>query len=115
MKMKCNKCLNQPWKECCKNCKELEYSCYVCKNMVKVKDFIEHLGYHHSDPDQYLACSMCNVYKHISLYRKNIYIYITNRKSRLCIYLHRYRYGHTRNQFREHVYKYNIQEDTEKH
>ena len=51
---------------------------------------------------------MCNVYKHISLYK------FRNRKCRLCIYLHRYRYGHTRNQFREHVYKYNIQEDREK-
>ena len=73
-------------------------------NMVKVKDYIEHLGYHISDPDQYLTCNMCNVYKQISLYR------FRNRKCRLCIYLHRYRYGHTRNQFREHVYKYNIQE-----
>ena len=68
--------------------------------MVKVKDYIEHLGYHYSDPDQYLVCSMCNVYKHISRLSK----------CRLCIYLHRYRDGHTRNQFREHVYKYNIQE-----
>ena len=68
--------------------------------MVQVKDYIEHLGYRYSDPDQYLTCSMCNVYKHVF---------------RLCIYLHRYRYGHTRNQFREHVYKYSIQEDIEKH
>ena len=29
--------------------------------MVKVKDYIEHLGYHYS-----VTCSMCNVYKHIS-------------------------------------------------
>ena len=103
MKMKCNKCKNKSWKECCSNCKELEYCCYVCKNIVKVKDYIEHLGYHYSDPDQNLACSMCNVYKHISLYR------FRNRKCRLCIYLHRYRYVHTRKQFRGHVYKYNIQ------
>ena len=61
------------------------------------------LGCHYSDPNQYLVCSMCNVYKHISLYR------FRNKKGRLCIYLHRYRYGHTRNQFRELVYKYNIQ------
>ena len=104
MKMKCNKCKYKPWKECCNNCKELEYSCYVCKNMVKVKHYIEHLGYHYSDPDQNLACSMCNVYKHISLYR------FRNRNCTLCVYLHRYTYGHTRNQFREHVYKFNIQE-----
>ena len=45
--------------------------------MVKVKDYIEHLGYHYSNPDQYLTCSMCNVYKHISLYR------FRNRKCKL--------------------------------
>ena len=43
MKMKCNKCKNMSRKECCNKCKELEYSCYVCKNMVKEKDYIEHL------------------------------------------------------------------------
>ena len=45
---------------------------------------------------------MCGVNKHISYYR------FRNAKCRLCIYLHRYRYGHTRNHFKEHVYKYNI-------
>ena len=69
-----------------------------------MKDYIERLGYHNSDPDQYLTYSMCNVYKHISSYR------FRNRKSRLCIYLHRYRYGHIRNQFGDHIYKFNIQE-----
>ena len=37
--------------------------------MVKVNDYIERLGYHYSDADQYLTCSMCNVYKYISSYR----------------------------------------------
>ena len=82
MKMKCKKCINKPWKECCNNYKELKNSCYVCKNMVKVKDYIEQLEYHYSDPDQYLICSMCNVYKYISLYR------FRNRKCSLCVYLH---------------------------
>ena len=104
--MKCNKCKNKTWKKCFNNCKGLENSCYVCKGerLVKVKDYIEHLGYHYSDPYQYLACSLCNVFKHISFYR------FRNKKCRLCIYLLRYRYDHTRNQFREHVYKFNIQE-----
>ena len=53
--MKCNKCINKTWKECCNNCKDIEYFCYFRKNMVKVKYFIEHLGYHYSDPDQYLT------------------------------------------------------------
>ena len=80
MKRKCNKCINKPWKECCNNCKELEYSCFVCKNMVKVKDYIEHLGYHYSDPDQYLrvVCVMfINIYQYIDLELGNVdYVFI---------------------------------------
>ena len=47
--MKCDKCNNKSWKECCNNCKE---------NMLIMKDYLEHLGYHYSDPDQHLVCSM---------------------------------------------------------
>ena len=61
MKLKCIKCKNKPRKECSKNCKDLEYSFYICKNMGRVKDYIEPLGCHYSDPGQYLTCSMCNV------------------------------------------------------
>ena len=100
--MKCDKCKNKPWKECCDNCKELEYSCCICENVVKVEDYIEHLGKHYNDKKLYLTCCMCGVNKHISYYR------FRNAKCRLCIYLHRYRYSHTRNLFKEHVYKYNI-------
>ena len=100
--MKCDKNKNKPWKVCCDNCKELEYSCYVCENVVKVKYYIEHLGKHYNDKNLYITCCKCGVNKHISYYR------FRNAKCRLCIYLHRYRYGYTRNQFKEHVYKYNI-------
>ena len=47
---------------------------------------------------------MCKVYKHFSFFK------FRNGRCRLCIYLNRYRFGHTSNQFREHVYKYNIGE-----
>ena len=40
--MKCNNCKNKPWKKCCENCKELEYSCYICNSLVKVKNYIGH-------------------------------------------------------------------------
>ena len=78
MKMKCNKCINKPWKECYNNCNELDYPCYVCKNLVKVKDYIEHLGYHYSDPDQYLVCVMfINIYPYIDLEIGNVdYVFI---------------------------------------
>ena len=52
--MKCDKCKNKPWKECCNDCKELDYCCYICKDIVKVKDYIKHLREHYVNPDQYL-------------------------------------------------------------
>ena len=42
--MNCDKCKNKHWKECCNDCKELEYCCYICEDIVKVKDYIKHLG-----------------------------------------------------------------------
>ena len=60
---------NIPWRECCNDCKELEYCCYICKDMVKVKNYIGHLGDPYDDPSIYLTCSMCLVNKHISFVR----------------------------------------------
>ena len=102
--MKCDKCKNNPRKGCCNDCKELEYCCHICKDIFKVKDYIKHLEEHYVNRDQYLECNMCKVYKHISFFR------FRNGRCRLCIYLNRYRFDQTRNQFREHVYKYNIRE-----
>ena len=49
------------WRECCNDCKELEYCCYICKDMVKVKNYIGHLGDPYDDPSIHLTCSMCLV------------------------------------------------------
>ena len=92
-----------PWKQG-NHCKELEYCCYICKDIVKVKDYSKQLGEHYDNPDQYLECNMCKVHKHISFFR------FRNGRCRLCIYLNRYRFTHSRNHFREHVYKYSIGE-----
>ena len=97
--MKGDKCKN---KDCCNDCKELEYCCYICNDIVKVKDYIKHLEDHYVNPNQYLECNMCKVYKYISFFR------FRNGRCRLCIYLNRYRFTHTRNQFREHFSKNNI-------
>ena len=43
-KMNCDKCKNKHWRECCNDCKELEYCCYICKDIVKVKDYIKLWG-----------------------------------------------------------------------
>ena len=44
--MKCDKCKNKPWKECFNDCEELDYYCYICKDIVKAKDYTGHLGEH---------------------------------------------------------------------
>ena len=59
--MKCDKCKNNSLKECYNDCKELDYCCYVCKYIVKVKIYIKHLGEDYVNPDQYLECNMCKV------------------------------------------------------
>ena len=100
--MNCDKCKNKPWRECSDNCKEIEYHCYVCANVVKVIDYIEHLGKHYNDKSLYLTCCMCRVNKHISDYR------FRKAKCRLCIYLHRYRHIHTKDRFEEYVKRFNI-------
>ena len=96
--MNCDKCRNNHWRDFCNDCKEIENYCYICK----VKDYIKHLGDHYANPNQYLDCNMCKVYKHIYFFR------FRNGKCGLCIYLNRYKFGHYRNQFREHDYSYNI-------
>ena len=63
--MKCDKCKSNPWRECCNDCKELEYFCYICKDIVKVKDYIKLLWDHYANLNQYLECNMC---KFISIF-----------------------------------------------
>ena len=100
--MKCDKCKNKPWKECCNDCKELEYCCYICINIVYVKNYIKHFGDHYNNPDQYLARNICKVYKLISFFR------FRNGRCRLSISLNRYRYTHTKNRFKEYAESFNI-------
>ena len=45
--MKCYRCENKPWRECYNKCKEIEYKCYICENIIKVKDYIEHFEKHY--------------------------------------------------------------------
>ena len=78
--------------------------CYIYKDIVKIKNYIKHLGGHYNNPDQYLACNMCKVYKHISFFR------FRNGRCKLCIYLNRYRFTHTKDRFKEYPEKFNIKE-----
>ena len=59
--MKCDKSKNKHWKDSCYDCKELEYCCHICEDIVKVKDYNKLLGKHYDNSDQYLECNMCKV------------------------------------------------------
>ena len=74
--MKCNNCKNKPWKKCCENCKELEYSCYICNSLVKVKNYIGHLEEHYKNPDLYIKLVRCvmfiNIFLSLDLEMQNV-------------------------------------------
>ena len=61
------------------------------------------MAIHYNDPTQFLICKKCKVNKHISHYR------IKHYTCRIRLYLNRYRFGHTKEKFREHVKKINIE------
>ena len=65
--MKCDKCKNNLRREWRNDCKELDFCCYICKDIVKVKAYIKHLGDPYAYPNQYLEYNMCKVYKHFFL------------------------------------------------
>ena len=58
---------------------------------------------HYNDPNQYLTCINCKVNKHISECRFKHYT------SRICLYLNRYRFGRTKERFREYARKFNLE------
>ena len=60
------------------------------------------MSIHYNDPNLYITCMMCNVNQHISGFRLKIF------KCRLCVHIHRYRYTHTKDRFKEFAEKLNI-------
>ena len=66
---KCGSCKNKPWSQCCDWCQGKPFNGFICNKSVTYREKLEHLQYHYSDPNQYLTCRICNIYKHISLFR----------------------------------------------
>ena len=73
------------WRRCCDKCLDSLLECYICKGYFKNRHYIIHVSIHYNDPNLFITCMMCIVNQHISGFR------FKNYKSRLCIYLHRYR------------------------
>ena len=86
--IKIDECKHKSWSRICDWCQGKPFQCFVCNKIITEKH--EHLREHFNDPNQYLTCRMCKVYKHISQYRfKHFYC-------RLCTHLHKYRFGRTK-------------------
>ena len=66
----------------------------------------DHMDVLYNDPNQYLVCRNCKVNKDISNYRFKHYTF------RLCLYLNRYRLGHNKERFSEHVKRCNVEVQT---
>ena len=79
------------------------FLCFVCNETITYRERRDQMDIHYSDPNQYLKCRKCKVNKHISHYRFKQFT------CRLCLYLKRYRFGHDKERFIEHVKTYNIE------
>ena len=101
---KCDKCKKKAWCWSCDKCQSKPFQSFICNEIITYREKHNHMVVHLNNPNLYLVCRMCKVNKQISQYRfKQFYC-------RLCIYLHRYRFHHTKERFLAHAKKYNISE-----
>ena len=68
-RIKCDECKNKSWAQSCNWCQGKPYQCFVCNRVITYIDKHNHLLEHFNNPDQYLTCRKCKVYKHISQFR----------------------------------------------
>ena len=103
---KCDKCKDKAWCWSCDECcvKVNLLSCFVCSEIITYRGRHNHMVKHYNDPNQYLTFNKCKVNIDFSQYRFKHYT------CRICLYLNRYRFGRTKERFREHVKKINISE-----
>ena len=99
---KCDKC-KKAWCSSCDMCQSKPFQCFVCDKVIAYRERHDHMGAHFNDPNQYLVCRKCKINKHVSYYRFKHYT------CSLCLYLIRFRFGHTKERFIEYIRKYNIE------
>ena len=100
---KCDKCKDKAWCWSCNECQSKSLSCFVCNAIITYRETHNHMVIYCNDPNQYLICKKCKVNKRISHFRFKHYT------CRICLYLNRYRFDYTKERFREHVKKFNIE------
>ena len=61
MPSKYDNCKSKIWLECCDKSRNPPGECFICYDLISVKD--NHMKQHY-EPDLYLSCYMCKIYKH---------------------------------------------------
>ena len=68
--IKCDECKKKSWAQSCYWCQDKPYQCFLCIRVITYRVKHNHLLEHYNNPDQYLTCIKCKVYKkHYSQYR----------------------------------------------
>ena len=67
--IKCDECKGKSWAQSCNWCQGRPYQCFVCNRVITYRDKHDHLLEHFNNPDQYLTCRKCKLYKHNSQFR----------------------------------------------
>ena len=79
--IKCDQCKNKSCAQSCNWCQGKPYQCFVCNRVITYRDKHNHLLEQYNNPNQYLTCRKCKVYKHISQYRfKQFYRRLCNKE-----------------------------------
>ena len=80
--IKCVECKNKS--QSCNWCQGKPYQGFICNRVITYRDNQNHFLEHYNNPNQYLTCRNCILYKHISQFGfKQFYC-------RLCTYLHKH-------------------------
>ena len=103
MVLKCNICEHEPWSKGWHKCRDQHYNCFICDILIKERNRTNYMSEHYNNPDLYITCCSCKIHKQISYFR------FKTQKCRLCTYLQRYRFCHTKDKFRGHAIKYYIE------
>ena len=89
MPSNCDKCKDKTWQMFCEICRFQLQDSFICFDFINIKNIYDLMCIIFNNPDLYIACNMCKSNKHIAPFR------FGRDKSRLCVYLNRYKCYHT--------------------
>ena len=90
------------WSKCCDECKDQPYRCFICDNIMRGRGKNNHMSELLNNRNLYVTSCSCKVYTYISYFRFQL------QNCWSWFYLQRCKFRHTKDKFREHAVKFNI-------